>query len=91
MGKTIIAATDLYLTKDRTTAVLEGPDAAFLLRRGGGAVPAEFHGLVDDTGYPKGHVQVPTVAAKPKPKKKAAAKGRRKAPATKEVKPGGDK
>jgi hypothetical protein len=94
MGKTIIAATDLYLNADKSTAVLEGPDAAFLLRRRGGAVAAEWLHLVGDDGYPLGHSAKP--AARPKPKKKPAAKpaarkGRARAAGTKEVKPKDDK
>lgn len=80
--KTIVADTDLFLTADKSKAVADGPDAAFLLARAGTPVDAVYHELVTDKGKPK-------TAAKPKPKPKP--KGKPKAKATKEVKPAADK
>ncbi len=105
MHEPTIAATDLYLDGSKSTAVLEGPDAAFLLKRAGGVIPREWEHLVGKDGLPLGDGASepdpePAPEAKPKPKPKvkrtpkkgrAPAKGRAKAPATKEVKPEGDK
>lgn len=80
MGKRIIAAQDLYLNGDKTAAVQEGSaSAAFLLIRKGKEVPDEFEDLITASGKPR------------KPKTSPKPKGRGKAKATKEIKPGEDK